>query len=270
MQVDHLRQLGAEFGALKTSVSTLKAQPGSEMLKQLAPKIAQVHELIGRTLMRLAALDGSQYTLVPGSRPALEALSSVVEAASVAALDLASAVADNPLEGTVFAGSPPLDNYTVRKARHAEAAPRLAKALGDAAHQLDLCATGCLYTASGIIRDLKEHPEHLPPLPQLTSAQYAALEKVAQGGTSVSRSLRGSRETVLAGDGSTIHSKPFTALADNKLIRVQQGTSLFVSRKVTVTAAGRLALDTQKPARTPTTANANVPAPAAAAAGRRR
>ncbi|MDF3140893.1 MULTISPECIES: hypothetical protein [unclassified Streptomyces] len=270
MQVDHLRKLGADFNALKTSVSTLKAQPGSEMLKQLAPKIAQAHELTGRALGRLAALDGSQYTAVPGSRATLEALSSVVESASVAALDLASAVADNPLEGTAFAGGPPLDDNTVRKARHAEAAPRLAEALGRVAHQLDLCATGCLYTASGIVGDLKSHPEHLPPLPPLTPAHYTALEKIAQGGTSVSRSLRSSRETVRAGDGSTIRSKPFTVLADSKLIRIQQGASLFLDRSVTITTAGRLALDTQKPARTPTTAPASLPAPAAAAAGRRR
>ncbi|MEU6227513.1 hypothetical protein [Streptomyces sp. NPDC047042] len=234
------------------------------MLEQLAPKIAQVHELTGRTLVRLAALAGSQYTVVPGSRPALETLGSVVEAASLAARDLATAVADNPLDGIVV-GSPPPDGNT---ARHAEAVPRLAKALGDAVHQLDLCATGCLSTASGILRGLKDHPEHLPPLPPLTPAQYTVLEKIAQGGSRVSRSLRGERETVLAGDGSTLHSKPFTVLADNKLIRVHQGTSPLLSRNVTVTAAGRMALDAQKTARTPTTTTAKAPAPAAA--GRRR
>ncbi|MEU9734467.1 hypothetical protein [Streptomyces sp. NPDC048002] len=249
---------------MKTNVSTLKAQPGSEMLEQLTPKIAQVHELTGRVLVRLSALNGSQYTLVPGSRSTLDALGSVVEAASLAALGLSSAVADNPLEGAAFAGGPPVDDASVREARHAEAAPRLAKALGDAAHQLDLCANGCQYTASFIIRDLKEHPEHLPPLPQLTRAQYTALEKVAQGGTKVSQSLRGGRENVRAGDGSTLHSTPFTVLANNKLIRVHRGTSAFLDRSVTVTAAGRLALDTQKPTRTPATAMAKAPAPAAA------
>lgn len=253
---------------MKTNVSTLKGQPGSEMLEQLTPKIAQVHELTGRVLVRLAALDNSQYTLVPGSRFTLDALGSVVEAASLAALGLASAVADNPLEGAAFADGPPVGDAGVRTARHAEAAPRLAKALGDAAHQLDLCATGCRYTASFIIRDLKEHPEHLPPLPQLTRAQYTALEKVAQGGTRVSRSLRGGRESVRAGDGSTLHSKPFTVLADNKLIRVHRGTSVFLNRSVTVTAAGRLALDTQNPTRTPAPAMAKAPPPAAV--GRRR
>ncbi|MGW2051629.1 hypothetical protein ACWCPF_41820 [Streptomyces sp. NPDC001858] len=208
MQVDQLRRLGTEFDVLKTSVSALKAQLGSETLEQLAPKIAQVHELTGRTLVRLAALDGSQYTVVPGSRSALDMLSSVVESASIAALDLASAVKSNPLEGAAFAGGTPLDdttpdNTTVRAARHAEAAPRVAEALGDAAQQLDLCATGCRYTASGIMRDLKKHPEHRPPLPQLTRAQYTVLEKIARGGASVSRSLQGGRDSVRAGDGST-------------------------------------------------------------------
>ncbi|MFI2204605.1 hypothetical protein ACH47Z_28235 [Streptomyces sp. NPDC020192] len=226
----------------------------------------QIHELIGRTLQRLAALDGSQYTAVPGSRSCLETLSSAVATASLAAADLANAVADNPLEGADFAGGPPLDDAAVRKARHAEAAPRLAEALADAAHDLDLCATSCLYTASGIIRDLTEHPEHRPPLPQLTPAQHTALEKIAQGGASLSRSLRGGRESVQAGDGSTIHAKPFHVLAENRLIRVQ-GTSLLV-RDVTITTAGRLALATQQPGRAPTTAPAK--APTAATTGTRR
>ncbi|MEU9290281.1 hypothetical protein AB0D57_38005 [Streptomyces sp. NPDC048275] len=52
------------------------------------------------------------------------------------------------------------------------------------------------------------------------------------------------------------------------MIRIQQGTSAFLDRSVTATAAGHLALDTQKPTRTPTPTMAKAPAPAAA--GRRR
>ncbi|MGW1601249.1 hypothetical protein, partial [Streptomyces eurythermus] len=80
------------------------------MLKQLVPAIARVHELTGRTLHQLTVLDGSQYTAVPGSRTSLKTLSTVVEAACLAALDLAEAVADNPLEAAGFAGEPSLDN----------------------------------------------------------------------------------------------------------------------------------------------------------------
>lgn len=111
---------------------------------------------------------------------------------------------------------------------------------------MDLCATGCHYTASGIVRDLKDHPEHLPPLPSLTPAQYTTLGKIAQGGTSLSRSLRGGREYIRAGDGSTIRSTLFHELAKNQLIRIQQQGISLGSQNVTLTAAGRLTLDTQK------------------------
>ncbi|MGX4693720.1 hypothetical protein [Streptomyces sp. JNUCC 63] len=81
-QIDHLRKLGADFTALHTTVTALhttvtalNAQPGSEMLQQLGPKILAIHELVGRALVRLSVLDGSQYTAIPGSRSSLETLS---------------------------------------------------------------------------------------------------------------------------------------------------------------------------------------------------
>ncbi|GAA1160140.1 hypothetical protein GCM10009654_15450 [Streptomyces hebeiensis] len=182
LQIDHLRQLGADFAALHTTVTALNPRPGSELLQQLAPKVLSIHELVGRTLVRLSVLDGSQYTAVPGSRASLETLSEVVASASVAASQLARAIADNPLEAAAFTGGPPLDDATVRQARHTEATPLLAESLTTAAHHLDLCATCCHYTAAGITRDLKNHPEHRSPLPQLTQAQYKTLAKIAQGG----------------------------------------------------------------------------------------
>ncbi|KUO04625.1 hypothetical protein [Streptomyces caeruleatus] len=269
MQVDHLRQLAADFDALKNSVTALNVQPGSALLQHLAPKIAQVHELTGRTLVRLASLNGSQYTVVPGSRTSLKALAGVVESASSAALDRAHAVTDNPLDAAGSAGGPPLDDDAVRQARHAAAQPHLTKALADAAHQLALSATGCHYTASGIISDLKDHPEHLPPLPQLTPAQYTALEKIAQGGSVFSRSLRGGRDTIRAGDRSTIHSKPFHVLAKNRLIRKDGQGSSFGGQDVTITTAGRLALETQQPRRAPAAAPAKAPAVVATSARHR-
>ncbi|MFE1199579.1 hypothetical protein ACFW6E_43895 [Streptomyces olivaceoviridis] len=228
-----------------------------------------MHELTGRTLQQLTVLDGSQYTVVPGSRASLKCLSTVVEAACLAALDLAEAVADNPLNAVGFAGEPLLDD-AARQDRNARARSRLTDILADAAHQLDVCATGCHYTVSGITRDLMSHPQHMPPLPQLTRGQYTALEKIAQGGARFWRSLRGGRETVRAGDGSTIHSKPFHVLAKNRLVRVQERDSSLGGQDVTVTAAGWLVLDTQGSTRTPAAAPARTVSSAASTAGRRR
>ncbi|WP_326812267.1 hypothetical protein OIE62_07765 [Streptomyces scopuliridis] len=267
-QIDHLRQLGADFAALHTTITALDAQPGTAMLRQLGPKILAIHELVGRTLVRLSVLDGSQYTAVPGSRTSLETLSSVVASASVAASQLAIAVADNPLEAAAFPGGPQADDVTVRRTRHAEAAPRLAESLTTAAHHLDLCATCCQYTASGIARDLKDHPEHTPQLPNLTAAQYAALDKIAQGGAQLYES-RGRGISVLAGDGSTIHAEPFAAIDKHRLVHVNTTTSALAGQSVTITAAGKWVLDIQKPGRAPTAAPGTVPA-AGKEDGRRR
>ncbi|MFE4801469.1 hypothetical protein ACFRFL_42540 [Streptomyces sp. NPDC056708] len=259
MQIDHLRQLGADFAALHATVTTLDARPGSELLQQLGPKILSVHELIGRTLVRLSVLDGSQYVAVPGSRSSLETLGEVVASASVAASQLARAVADNPLEAAVFAGGPPVDDATTRRARHSEAEPLLAESLTTAAHHLDLCATCCQYTASGIARDLKDDPEHRRSWPRLSDAQYAALDRIAQVGAR-RYERRGKGTYVLAGDGKTIHAKPFGVLEEHRLIRTGTGAT-FGGQDIEVTAAGKLVLDIQKPGRAQPTSPGIVPAP---------
>ncbi|MGW4289677.1 hypothetical protein ACWEIK_22405 [Streptomyces sp. NPDC004673] len=114
-----------------------------------------MNALVQRSLDRLAALDGSPYTAVPGSAQALDALASVVHAASVASTHLAEAVSHNPLRGASFAGYP-----SDAHARHQEAVPAVGRCLGEAMHELDLASTGCSYIAHGIERDLKEHAEH--------------------------------------------------------------------------------------------------------------
>ncbi|MFP8903943.1 hypothetical protein [Streptomyces atacamensis] len=245
-QIDHLRTLGADFAALHTAVTALEAQLGSEMLQQLGPKILAIHELVGRALVRLSVLDGSQYTAVPGSRSSLETLSEVIACASLAASQLARAVADNPLEAAVFAGDPPVGDAAVRQARHAEAQPLLVESLTTAAHHLDVCATCCRYTASGIARDLKDHPEHRPPLPQLTDAQYTALDAIAQGGARRYERRDGSR-SARAGDGSSIHAAPFAVLEKHRLVRIDTQRSAIAGQDITVTAAGKLVLATQRP-----------------------
>jgi hypothetical protein len=147
----------------------------------------------------------------------------------------------------------------MRQARHEEAAPLLAESLKSAAHHLDLCATCCHYTASGITRDLKDHPEHRPKLPQLTDAQYTALERIAQGGTR--RYERRDRPaSVQAGDGRSIHAKPFGVLEKHRLIRVAR-TSAYGGQDVRIVAAGKLVLDFQKPGRAQPASPGTVPAP---------
>ncbi|MFJ1551494.1 hypothetical protein [Streptomyces sp. NPDC088246] len=228
------------------------------MLQQLGPQILSVHELVGRTLVRLSVLDGSQYTAVPGSRASLETLSEVVASASVAASQLARAVADNPLEAAAFAGTP--DDAATRRARLADSAPVLVKSLTTAVHHLGLCAACCHHTASGIARDLKDHPEHRPQLPELSDAQYAALDEIAQGGAS-HYTGRSDKTSILDGDGNTIHAKPFSVLLKHRLIRINTRTSAIVPRDVEITARGKLVLDIQKPGRAQPASPGSVPAP---------
>ncbi|MGW4345346.1 hypothetical protein ACWEL8_09740 [Streptomyces sp. NPDC004690] len=207
---------------------------------------------------------------MPGSQASLSSLSAVVESASLAACDLATAVAENPLDAAHFAVHTPSDVEAASQSHHAAAVPRLAELLDEAAHLLGLSATGCHYIATFIVRDLKGHPEHLPPLPDLTRAQYTALEKIAEGGAEISRSLRGTRATIRAGDGSALHSKPFTVLVNTKLVHLQRAASPYAPWAVTVTTAGRLVLDTQKPSRPRMTPSAKATPAPADGAGRHR
>ncbi|MEU2131752.1 hypothetical protein [Streptomyces sp. NPDC018352] len=233
--------------------------PGSKLLQQLGPQILSVHELVGRTLVRLSVLDGSQYTAVPGSRASLVTLSEVVASASVAASQLARAVADNPLEAAAFAGTP--DDAAARRTRLADSAPVLAKSLTTAVHHLALCAACCHHTAAGIARDLKDHPDHRPQLPELSDAQYAALDKIARGGANHYTS-RSDKTSVRDGDGNTIHPKPFNVLLEHRLIRIHTSTSAIVPREIEITARGKLVLDIQKPGRPLPASPGSVPAPA--------
>ncbi|MFG2592288.1 hypothetical protein [Streptomyces sp. NPDC048438] len=209
---------------------------------------------MSRSLVRLSVLDGSQYTAVPGSRVSLETLSGIIASASIAASQLARAIGDNPLDGADFAVGPPTDEESLRQTRHTEAAPVLAKSLATAAQHLELSATCWQYTASAIVRDLTEHPEHRPDLPELSPAQYAVLERIARGGA-WRYVTRKNLVRITDSDGRTIHPKPFDMLGKERLIRVAR-TSGYVGQDVVVTAAGRLALDLQKPHRS------QVPSPA--------
>ncbi|MFC9502750.1 hypothetical protein [Streptomyces sp. NPDC057002] len=180
-EVGRLRHLGSDFEVLLGEIRSLTLAPGTDARQQLTRRVVATHDPVQRAMERLAALDGSQYTAVPGSRPTMEALASVVDAASVAASDLARALLANPLEGAPFPG-PPTDEAAVRRARHAQAAPAMAEHLADAAHQIDLAHTGCSYLANGITRDLKHHTErNRSASPLLRASHSPAVKDAAHG-----------------------------------------------------------------------------------------
>ncbi|MEV5150957.1 hypothetical protein AB0K81_03250 [Streptomyces werraensis] len=168
-QAEQLRDLARQFEALHARVRDVSYTPGTDALRRISPLLLKVQDLTATIVVRLGALDGSAYASVAGSRASLECLASVVVASSLAGNDLASALYANPYEGAPFPGYP-ADDEAVRTARHAEAIPRMTGHLADAAHQLDLCATGCHYVATGITRDLAEAQEHAKPVQRTTGA----------------------------------------------------------------------------------------------------
>ncbi|WP_328939226.1 hypothetical protein OG288_37050 [Streptomyces tauricus] len=123
--------------------------PGTDALRHIGPLFLQAQDLTATVLVRLNARDNSPYTTIAGSRTSLELLANIVSLSSLAATDLAHAVAVNPYEGAPFVGYP-ADGEAGRTARHAEAIPKMNEHLDDAVHQLDLCAIGCHYLAHEI------------------------------------------------------------------------------------------------------------------------
>ncbi|MFC8708857.1 hypothetical protein ACFUCQ_02810 [Streptomyces sp. NPDC057197] len=229
-----------------------------------------MHQLSDRALERLVTLGGSQYTTVPGSRNSLMLLGGIVESASSAAAALAFAVACNQMSGDQPVSHRYPGSETDHQADRARHHTGLHEQFNSAGRLLRRCATDCHNITRNILRSLLDHPEHRPALPDLTPAQYRALEKIAKEGAVYTRSLRGDRESVRAGDGSTIHSKPFRVLQAHQLVRLSKDSSRYASVDVTATTAGRLALNTQRPARTPVSASAKAASPGAPSAGRRR
>ncbi|MFC9431431.1 hypothetical protein [Streptomyces sp. NPDC056987] len=243
-QIDSLRQLGRDFATLHATVQKLEVRPGSDALLLLGPHILAVNELVGRALVRLTALDGSQYTAVPGSRYTLKSLSSIVSTASLAASGLATTLYANPPDAAGYDDDPSTQEAAAR-----QAVPALAGFLSDAARQLDRCAATCQSAAADIVRNLKNHPEQQPALPDLTPAQYGVLRKVAEGGARRYVRARGKGIVVRAADGTPLRPAAFGTLAKHRLVSVDALVSPLVGQEITVTAAGELALDMQPTAR---------------------
>ncbi|MFE5298106.1 hypothetical protein [Streptomyces sp. NPDC056632] len=140
-------------------MSGLSWSPGSDALTKITPLIRTSQQLTTDTLAKLAALDGSAYVSIPGSRHALDALAAAISAASSGTTCLTQAIAANPLHGVGFPG-PPADEDAIRHARNAEAVPLVTEHLADAASDFDLAATCCAYIASGIADAVRAHPAH--------------------------------------------------------------------------------------------------------------
>lgn len=257
-EIARLRQLGSDFEDLLSGIRSLALTPGSNACQQLTAKIVDTNELVQQAMFRLAALDGSQYTAVPGSRPALELLASVVSAASFAASDLACALEANPLEGAPFPGPPgapfpssAADEAAVRTARHAEAVPAMAEHLANAVHQLDLAYTGCFYLAGGITRDMKQHAEQnqATPAPKITDSQAAVLARLSAGGGTLRDTRRMGSSRAFDKDGAAVHLVPLRALIKQGLVAVNTTTPLAAGQRLEVTAEGQRALAQHKPAK---------------------
>ncbi|MFI5795885.1 hypothetical protein [Streptomyces sp. NPDC051677] len=272
-EIARLRQLGSDFEDLHSEIRSLTLTPGTDARQQLTSKIVATHELVQQAMERLGALDGSQYTAVPGSRPTLEALASVALAASIAASDLACALEANPLEGAAFPG-PPTDEAAVRQARHAEAVPAMAGHLADAAHQLDLAHTGCYYLASGITRDLKQHAEQnqsqATPPPKITDSQYAVLARLSAGGGTRYVISRYGVPKAIDKDRATVNVATLNALIKRGLVAVDTTTPLHQGQRLRITAEGHRALAQHKPTTAPTRTAAVTPPAAKQLAGRTR
>ncbi|WP_239157979.1 hypothetical protein [Streptomyces sp. SID13726] len=223
----------------------------------------------------MTALDDSAYTRLAGSGAGLELMASVVSSASRAGNDLADALSANAYEGGPVAGYP-ADDAASRTARHAAAVPRMAGLLGDAAHRLDLSATGCRYLAHGIAEDLSSVPDRTAAsaeqrsVPALTLTQYDALKSLADGGRLYESATRGMGVTRVATDnGTRISIATYRALNNRGLVTADNSTSLYHGQKITVTEQGRRALDGPRP-RAPLAAAAATAATTTAAQGVRR
>ncbi|MEV8351889.1 hypothetical protein ACFVTT_24500 [Streptomyces niveus] len=233
-QAQELRNLAHEFEALRDRVRGVSYTPGTDALRQIGPLLLTTQDLTATLLVRLGALANSPYTRIPGSHASLECLSSLVLASTLAGNDLARALHANPLEGAAFPGHPAYSESD-RMARHATAISRMTGHLNDAAHQLDVSATGCHYVANGITSDLADTQANQVKSaqqttgPALSPAQYNALKALSAGeGKLYESPRRGLGVTrVVTADGTRVSIATFRALVKRGLVTADTSTSLW-------------------------------------------
>ncbi|MEV8426414.1 hypothetical protein [Streptomyces niveus] len=265
-QAQQVRDLAHEFEALRARVRGVSYTPGTDALRQIGPLLLTTQDLTATLLVRLGALANSPYTSIPSSHASLECLSSLILASTLAGNDLANALHANPLEGAAFPGYPAYSESD-QVARRATAIPRMTGHLNDAAHQLDLSATGCHYVATGITRDLADSQANQAKSgqqtagPALSPAQYDALKALSLGqGKLHESSQRGLGVTrVATHDGTRVSIATFRALAKRKLVTADTSTSLLHGQKITVTEQGQQAQAQPRPAAAPATTPAAAP-----------
>ncbi|MFB6951360.1 hypothetical protein ACFCXP_17190 [Streptomyces niveus] len=150
--------------------------------------------------------------------------------------------------------------------------------LNDAAHQLDLSATGCHYVATGITSDLADTHDQAKSgqqtaAPALSPAQYDALKALSAGeGKLYESPRRGLGVTrVVTHDGNRVSIATFRALVKRRLVTVDTSTSLWHGQKITVTGDGQRTLTQHRPATAPAAVAAPVStAPSLAQKARQR
>ncbi|MFK0121159.1 hypothetical protein [Streptomyces sp. NPDC090994] len=247
-EVTRLRTLGSDFEDLHSDVLHLRPKPGPDAQQKITTVIVATNALVERALERLDALAGSQYTAVPGSRPSLEAMASVVHAGATAARDLAAALSENPAQGAPYPRSSP-----DQAVQHAAASNTVAEHLAEAAHHLEHAFTSCYYLARGIPRDLQQHPGQQPAVTpvKLSASQYDALVRLSQGGGQVFSSIRSVNSRAMDGNGRTVNQATLAVLTKHSLVTVDTSTSLFVGQRLVVTEAGRQAIAAYKPSASP-------------------
>ncbi|MFD6989285.1 hypothetical protein [Streptomyces sp. NPDC059943] len=274
-QAQQVRDLAHGFEALRDRVRGVSYTPGTDALRQIGPLLLTTQDLTATLLVRLGALANSPYTRTPGSHASLECLSSLVLASTLAGIDLARALHANPLEGAAFPGYPAYSESD-RVARHATAIPRMTGHLTDAAHQLDLSATGCHYVATGITSDLADTHDQAKSGqqtagPALSPAQYDALKALSAGeGKLYESPRRGLGVTrVVTHNGTRVSIATYRALVKRELVTADTSTSLFHGQKITVTGDGQRAQAQHRPAAAPAALAAPVPAASRAQKARR-
>ncbi|MEV3898402.1 hypothetical protein [Streptomyces anulatus] len=240
-QVGHLRQLGTDFGDLRHQILYLDVASDHPALHTLSTLFYRAQGLAARLTAQVSYLDGSPYVQVPGSRESLDALRAAIGTASVAAADLAHALAANPLYGTSFSG-PGTNDAQFHEQQRMEAAPVLAEHLQESALQLDLCSTVCHYVAHGIARDTAPEAAAvaLPSPVKLNSEQYEALAALAKGGARLG--VRARSVHIATVDDTPVTTATFKCLDELGLIRHDISVPLAQGRDVMVTEDGHRAL----------------------------
>ncbi|MFJ4967016.1 hypothetical protein ACIP6P_31990 [Streptomyces sp. NPDC088729] len=262
VHVAYIRHLGVDFADLRATVLGLEIAPGRATLDTLSTLFYRAQGMATRLAAEVTGLNGSPYTRVPGSRESLAALRAGVGTASLAASDLAHALAATPLEGIRF-GGPTEHDEQFRGQERTEAAPVLTEHLQEAARQLELCSTVCHYVAHGISKDLSPAaapaPAPLPDPAKLNTKQYKALDALAKGGAQLE--VRDRRARIATIDGTAVTNATFGSLDELGLVHHNTTVSLARSRDITVTAEGHRAL-AHRPAQ-PSAPTPVTPAPTA-------